>query len=69
MLSIAWCLLNKNVSTVITGASKPSQVVENLKALDLVKQLTPEVVAEIEEAAGTKPKLAFDFGRGSLRVL
>ena len=69
VLSIAWCLHNPHVSTVITGASRPSQVEENLKALDVVKLLTPEILAEIDEAAGTKPKLTFDFGRGSLRVL
>ena len=33
-MAIAWCLKNPNVSTVITGASKPQQVFENMKALD-----------------------------------
>ena len=42
-LSIAWCLLNKNVSTVILGASKVSQLVENLKCIDLLPILTAEV--------------------------
>ena len=36
VLSLAWCLSNKNVSTAITGASRPSQVEENLTALDFV---------------------------------
>jgi aryl-alcohol dehydrogenase-like predicted oxidoreductase len=36
------------VSTVITGASRPAQVVENLRALDVVAKLTPEVLARIE---------------------
>ena len=35
-LAIAWCLLNKNVSTVILGASKVEQLQENLKALEIV---------------------------------
>jgi len=48
-LAIAWCAVNPNVSTVITGASTVDQVHENLKALDALAQLTPEVVAEIEE--------------------
>lgn len=46
-LAIAWCLLNKNVSTVILGASKVEQLQENLKALELVPQLTEEVQAQL----------------------
>ena len=68
VLSIAWCLNNPHVSTVITGASRPSQVEENLKALELVKKLTPEILAEIEEAVGTKPKSLYDWGRGTERL-
>jgi len=49
-MSIAWCLRNPNVSTVITGASRPSQVTENLQALSVVPKLTPEIVARIEAA-------------------
>jgi voltage-dependent potassium channel beta subunit len=47
-LAIAWCAYNPNVSTVITGASRPSQVVENFAALDVLAALTPETVARIE---------------------
>jgi voltage-dependent potassium channel beta subunit len=47
-LAIAWCAANPRVSTVITGASRPEQVVENMKALDVLEQLTPEVLAEID---------------------
>ncbi|MBX3313981.1 MAG: aldo/keto reductase [Actinobacteria bacterium] len=47
-LAIAWCAANPNVSTVITGASSADQVRENLKALDVLEQLTPEVLAEIK---------------------
>jgi hypothetical protein len=49
-LAIAWCAHNPNVSTVITGASRPSQVHENFKALDVLAALTPETVARIEAA-------------------
>ena len=49
-LSLAWCLLNPHVSTVITGASRPSQVTENFEALDAVALLTPDVVGRIEAA-------------------
>jgi voltage-dependent potassium channel beta subunit len=47
-MSIAWCLKNPHVSTVITGASRPAQVVENMKALDVVAKLTPDVMARID---------------------
>jgi len=49
-LALAWCLKNPHVSTVITGASRAEQVQENLKALDVVDALTPDVMAEIERA-------------------
>jgi voltage-dependent potassium channel beta subunit len=54
-LAIAWCLLNKNVSTVITGASKVEQVEENMAALDLVDKLTPDVTERIEAVLDNKP--------------
>jgi voltage-dependent potassium channel beta subunit len=46
-LAIAWCAANPRVSTVITGASRVEQVEENLGALGVLEQLTPEVLAEI----------------------
>ena len=46
-LAIAWCAGNPHVSTVITGASRPEQVVENLGALDVLDKLTDEVVADM----------------------
>ncbi|MCZ6690477.1 MAG: aldo/keto reductase [Planctomycetota bacterium] len=55
-LALAWCVRNPHVSTVMTGASRPEQVRENLKALELVKKLTPEVMAEIEEILDNKPE-------------
>ena len=55
-LALAWCLKNPNVSTVITGASKVSQVEENMKALDVVPQLTDDVMEKIEAVLDNKPK-------------
>lgn len=55
-LAIAWCLKNPNVSTVITGASKVSQVEENMKALDVVPQLTDDVMEKIEAVLANKPE-------------
>jgi voltage-dependent potassium channel beta subunit len=47
-LGLAWCLKNPNVSSVITGASKPAQVKENMKAAELVPQLTDDVMKRID---------------------
>jgi voltage-dependent potassium channel beta subunit len=49
-LAIAWCLKNPRVSTVILGASRVSQLTENLAALAIVPQLTPDVMAAIDRA-------------------
>jgi voltage-dependent potassium channel beta subunit len=49
-LSLAWCARNPHVSTVITGASRPEQVRDNMQALDVLPLLTDGVVAEIEAA-------------------
>jgi len=54
-LGLAWCIKNPNVSTVITGASKPSQVVENFAALDVAHKLTPAIMDEIESILKNKP--------------
>eukprot|EP01136_Pigoraptor_vietnamica_P024990 Opistho-1_new@78495 len=56
-LSIAWCLKNPNVSTVILGASKTAQLKENLTVLEVLPALTPEVLAEIEQIVESKPVL------------
>lgn len=47
-LALAWCVKNPHVSTVITGASRKEQVVENLKSLDYVDALTPDVMGQID---------------------
>jgi len=49
-LSIAWVARNPRVSSVIMGASKTSQLTENLGALAVLPQLTPELLAKIDEA-------------------
>lgn len=53
-LALAWAMKHPSVSSVITGASKPSQVVENLKAFDV--KITPELDTEIEGILNNKPK-------------
>ena len=47
-LAIAWCLLNKDVSTVILGASRIEQLEENLAAVEVLPLLTPEVQAQLK---------------------
>jgi len=54
-LAIAWCAQNPNVHTVITGASNPDQVKQNMKAVDAIQKLTPEVNEKIEEILANKP--------------
>jgi voltage-dependent potassium channel beta subunit len=49
-LALAWCAHNPNVSTVITGASRPEQVKENMKAMDVVAKLDDSIMKRIEEA-------------------
>jgi aryl-alcohol dehydrogenase-like predicted oxidoreductase len=51
-LSLAWCLKNPNVSSVITGASRPEQVTENMKALDVVPKLDADAMARIDAIVG-----------------
>lgn len=55
-LSLAWCLKNPHVSTVITGASRVEQFQHNLGALDVVDALTPEILERIDSTVG-KPTL------------
>jgi len=47
-LAIGWAAANPRVSTVITGASRPEQVEENMGALKALEQLTPDVMTEIQ---------------------
>ena len=56
-LALAWVLKNPNVSTVITGASKVPAVEQNMKALDVVEQLTDDVMESIEEILDNKPRI------------
>jgi len=60
-LALAWTLKNPNVSTTITGASKVEQVVDNMKAIDVVEKLTPAVMERIEAILDNKPKQPIDW--------
>jgi voltage-dependent potassium channel beta subunit len=52
-LSIAWCLKNPFVSTVITGATRVQQVKENMKASEVAPKLTPQILERIEKIFGS----------------
>ncbi|MCF1715728.1 aldo/keto reductase [Flavihumibacter sp. RY-1] len=56
-LAIAWTLANPNTTTAILGATRKEQLVDNLKALDVLPLLTPQVLARIDEIMGNKPFL------------
>lgn len=55
-MALAWCLKNPHVSTVITGASRAEQVVENMKALAVAEQLTDDVMETIEGVLSNRPE-------------
>lgn len=55
-----------NTSTVILGASRPEQVVDNLKALEVIPKLTPEVLEKIEKILENKPEKESWYGRPPL---
>jgi voltage-dependent potassium channel beta subunit len=57
IMSIAWCIKNPNVSTAILGATKKQQLLENLKAVDAVALLTPEVMEKIDKIMLNKPTI------------
>ena len=53
-LAIAWVLQNDNVSSAIMGATKPSQVKENVKAAGV--KLDRSVMSAIDKALGSLPE-------------
>ncbi len=54
-LAIAWCISNPNVTTAILGATKIEQLTENLKALDVLPKLSPELLHRIDDIMQSKP--------------
>ena len=60
-LSIAWILANPDISTIILGSTKMSQVEEVIPALEIYKKLTKEILKEIEEIMGTAAIGPWDY--------
>jgi len=54
-LAIAWCIRNPNVTTAILGATKETQLLENLKALEVYPKITEQIAQRIDEVMKTKP--------------
>jgi voltage-dependent potassium channel beta subunit len=54
-LALAWCLQNPHVSSVITGASRPEQVEENMQALEVAHDLDDATMARIESILDNEP--------------
>ncbi|KAI0091127.1 Aldo keto reductase [Irpex rosettiformis] len=62
-LALAWVAAQPHTSTVILGASKPEQVLDNLKALEVLPKLTPEVLEKLDQILGNKPSPVNLWGR------
>ncbi|PTD11156.1 putative voltage-gated potassium channel subunit beta [Fusarium culmorum] len=55
ILALAWVLKNKNVSSAITGASRPEQIQESVKVFSILPKLTDEVMEEIDNILENRP--------------
>ena len=60
-LSLAWCIVNKDVSTCLMGASKPEQVIDNLGSLEIAKKWTKEIEEKVENVMKNQPDPAFNW--------
>ncbi len=60
-LALAWCLRTADVNSVITGATRPEQVVENMGTLDVLPRLTPEILERIEGILDNRPLPPEDY--------
>ncbi|OWZ14906.1 hypothetical protein PHMEG_00011540 [Phytophthora megakarya] len=66
-LALAWCVSNENVSTVMIGAKTPAQLKQNLKAIEAVEEITPDIKAEIDELVPFVPELRKPDGSEMIR--
>lgn len=57
-LALAWARKNENVSTVITGATSPEQVEENMRSIEFISAIDKDVSARIEAVVLNKPDLS-----------
>jgi aryl-alcohol dehydrogenase-like predicted oxidoreductase len=52
---MAWCIANTDVSTAITGATRPEQLIETVKSIEIVPKLTKEILENIDTIFGSEP--------------
>ena len=59
--ALAWLVKNRDVSTAIIGSKKPEQLEENIKAIELTKNITPEIEEKLEKILGNRPDSGLDW--------
>jgi len=59
--ALGWLLRNKDVSTAIIGSKKGEQLEENVKAVELYKNITPEIEEKLEKILGNRPDIGIDW--------
>jgi len=60
-LALAWVIRNTDVSSAVFGATKPEQIIENIKSLNVLKKWTPELENEIEKILDNQPRPRNDW--------
>jgi aryl-alcohol dehydrogenase-like predicted oxidoreductase len=60
-LAIAWIIANPDCTRTILGSSRVSQLEENIKAVEIYKKLTKEILLEIEQILENAPKGEIDY--------
>ena len=61
-LSLAWCIKNKNVSTVLLGITKKQQLIENIRCLSVIKNISSKHMEEIDKILENKPEPYLGYG-------
>ncbi|KAJ7143857.1 voltage-gated potassium channel beta-2 subunit [Mycena epipterygia] len=62
-LALAWLAKNPNTSTIILGVSSPEQLLQNLKALEVLPKMTDDVMQQIEKILDNTPVPPTNHGR------
>jgi aryl-alcohol dehydrogenase-like predicted oxidoreductase len=68
-LALAWCIKNKNVSTILLGITKPEQLEENIGCLSVVENLTSEHMTDIDNILDNRPEPYAGFGGQGMRQI
>ena len=68
-LALAWCIKNKNVSTIIIGITNPEQLKENLNCLSVVENLSSRQIEDIDEILDNKPEPYAGYGGQGMRQI